>query len=134
MESRNAAESNACAPAASRTKPQKRLINGQRVSACVGNYIAGAHADVVQGKRRERLFGNIVKAVAERRYLVKFDNEVAPRNIGSQVLKVESIGATLPPDIPIPVPTNPRELLELEEIEELVDPQDEEAFSLCPRT
>jgi len=123
MESRNAADSNAPAIAASRTKTQKRLVNGQRISACVGNYIADQKAE---GKKKERLFGNIIKAVGERRYLVQFDNETNPRELGSQVLKVETIGASLPPDIPIPAPNNPREVVELENIEEVVGSQDDE--------
>jgi hypothetical protein len=126
MESRNAADSNAHTIAVSRTKPQKRLVHGQRISTCVGNYIADSKADSSQGKKRKRLFGNIIKAVGERRYLVKFDNETNPRELGSQVLKVETLGASLPPDIPIPAPNNPREVVELENIEELVDPQDDE--------
>ena len=69
MDNRNVAESNAQKAEASRTRPQKRLIHGQRVSACGGPHI-----------------GSIV---GERRFLVKFDNEANPRKVGSQVLKVD---------------------------------------------
>jgi len=68
-----AAESNALNSGPSRTKPIKRLISNQRVSACVGAPIPDANG--IPTKKRERVFGYIVNAVGNKQYLVKFDGK-----------------------------------------------------------
>ena len=81
-----------------RTASQKRLAPDQRVSGALGAFIEGPH----KRRRRERLFGHIIRAVGERRYLVRFDNG-EERECASNVLKVESSLASIPPDMPLPV-------------------------------
>ncbi len=49
-----------------------------------------------------------MRAVGEKRYLVRFDNG-DEKELPSAVLKVESLTASIPPDIPLPVAQNIRE-------------------------
>jgi len=86
------------------------------------------------------LFGHVVRAVGERRYLVHFDDG-QERECPSNVLKVESASASIPPDMPLPIREviqnvsvvedaagNP-DLLDSEEAEDMphVRPEEEEA-------
>jgi hypothetical protein len=81
-----------------RTASQKRLAPNQRVSGAVGDFVEGGPT-----KRhwRERWFGHVLQAVGERRYLVRFDNG-QEKELPSNVLKVESAAASIPPDMPLP--------------------------------
>jgi hypothetical protein len=90
--------------AGGRTSGQKRLCPNQRVSGAVGDFIQGPS----KRRRRQRLFGHVVRAVGEKRYLIRFDNG-EEKELPSAVLKVESIAASIPPDIPLPVAQNVRE-------------------------
>jgi hypothetical protein len=54
------------------------------------------------------LFGHIIRAVGEKKYLVRFDNG-EEKECSSKVLKVENIAASLPADITISVQENVRE-------------------------
>lgn len=85
-----------------RTASQKRLAPNQRVSGAVGEFIEGGPT---KRRRRQRLFGHIIRATGERRYLVRFDNG-KEKELPSNVLKVESAAASIPPDIPLPAQDN----------------------------
>jgi len=58
-------------------------------------------------------FGDIVQAVGEKQYLVRFDNG-EERELPSAVLKAERMVASLPPDAVIPVAQNVHEEAMLE--------------------
>jgi hypothetical protein len=88
---------------------QKRLCPNQRVSGSVGEFIEGPS----KRRRRQRLFGHVVRAVGGKKYLVRFDNG-EEKECPSNILKVESIVTSLPPDVQIPIAQNVRE----EELEE----------------
>jgi hypothetical protein len=75
-----------------RRASQKRLAPNQRVSGSVGEFIEGPSKRC----RRQRWFGHIIRAVGERKYLVRFDNG-EERELPSAVLKVEHIVASTPP-------------------------------------
>jgi hypothetical protein len=83
------------------------------------------------------LFGHIIRATGERRYLVRFDNG-EEKELPSNVLKVESAAASIPPDIPLPAQENVRgiamveadaDVQEAEEHEDLpvLRPEEEDA-------
>jgi hypothetical protein len=106
-----------------RTVRQKRLAPNQQVSGAVGEFI-----DTGPSKRRcrERWFGHVFEAVGERKYLVRFDNG-QEKELPSNVLKVEDMVATLPPDVLLPIPQNVRELTNLENAEaDLLDVEESE--------
>jgi hypothetical protein len=124
MNSGDNPSSNAQMSGGTRTKPVKRLTANQRVSACVGAYITDeANAKT---KKKQRLYGFVVKATAEKKYLVKFDNLSTAMDVASNCLRVESPGASLPPDMPAPVPANPREASQLNDLEETIEDQDDD--------
>ena len=119
-----------------RTESQKPLAPNQRVSSACGEFVPGPS----KRRRRQRLFGHIVKAVGERRYLVHFDDG-QERECPSNVLKVESASTSIPPDMPLPIREviqnvsvvedaagNP-DLLDSEDAEDMPDvrPEEEEA-------
>jgi len=85
-----------------RTAAQKRLAPHQRVSGAVGDFIEGGPS---KRRRPQRWFGHVIQAVGERRYMVRFDNG-QEKELPSNVLKVESALASIPPDVPIPVVAN----------------------------
>ncbi len=78
-----------------RTAPQKRLAVNQRVSGAVGEFYEDPSA---KRRQRQRWFGHVVRAVGEKRYLVRFDNG-EEKELASSVLKVESMVASIPPDV-----------------------------------
>jgi hypothetical protein len=97
--------------------PQKRLASKQRVSGAVGNFIEGP------SKRRhcERWFGHVLRAVGEKKYLIRFDNG-EEKEFPSAVLKVEHMIASLPPDVLLPHPVNAQEEAILENaVDEVAD-------------
>jgi hypothetical protein len=104
-----------------RAKANKRLHVNQRVSGAVRDYIEGPT------KRRchQRLFGHIICAVGERKYLARFDDG-SEKECSSALLKVEKMHANVPPDIQIPTETTLEHRLVLEETEEEVVDQEEE--------
>jgi hypothetical protein len=61
--------------------------------------------------------------------LVRFDN-AEEKECSSNILKVEHIAASLPPDIPILVPENIREAAMLEDVAAEVEQDTEEAEDL----
>jgi hypothetical protein len=83
---------------------QKRLCPNQRVSGSVGEFIEGPS----KRRRRQRLFGHVIRAVGGKKYLVRFDNG-EEKECPSNILKVESIVTSLPPDVQIPIAQNVRE-------------------------
>ena len=115
---------------------QKRLAPNQRVSGAVGDFMEGP----AKRRRRQRLFGHIIQAVGERRYLVRFNNG-EEKECASNILKVESALTSLPPDMPMPAVTTVRggrafeegegdpDLPDVDEAEDLptLRPEEEEA-------
>lgn len=79
-----------------RSAPNKWLLVNQRVSGSLGDWIQGP----TKRHRRQRLFGTIVGAVGERKYLVRFDDG-SEKECSSATLRVEKSHASLPPDIPL---------------------------------
>jgi hypothetical protein len=110
-----------------RAASQKRLAPNQRVSGAVGEFIEGPS----KRRRRQRLFGHVIQAVGERRYLVRFDNG-EEKECASNVLKVESALSSLPPDMPLPAPESVRVTRAYEEADGDAEIQDnsEEAEDL----
>ena len=120
-----------------RTAAQKRLAPHQRVSGAVGEFIEGGPS---KRRRRERWFGHVIQAVGERRYLVRFDNG-QEKELPSNVLKVESALASIPPDVQVPVTETVAEarmqddadadLQDSEEVEDLpgMRPEEEDAMA-----
>jgi hypothetical protein len=80
---------------------QKCLATNQWVSGAVDDFILGP----LNRHHCDHWFGHIVHAIEEKRYIVCFDNR-EERELPSEVLKVEHLIASLPPDIPIPTPQN----------------------------
>jgi hypothetical protein len=79
-------------------------------------------------RQRQRLFGTIVSAVGGQKYLVRFDDGTE-KECPSVILRVEKVVASLPPDIPLPNPSNPIEVAELQDAaEEVVDQKEKEAL------
>lgn len=113
---------------ARRATANKRLHVNQRVSGALGEYMEGP----TKRRRRQRLFGHIVSAVGERKYLVRFDDGTE-KECPSAVLRVEKVVANLPPDVQVPVPSNTVEAAEVQEAEdEIVDQDEEEALPEAP--
>jgi hypothetical protein len=75
---------------------QKRLCPNHRVSGTVGEFIEGSS----KRRRRQCLFGHIIRAVGGKKYLVRFDNG-EEKKCSLNILKVEHITASLSTDIPI---------------------------------
>lgn len=96
--------------AAQRNRGVKRLAVHQRVSCACGEWIPGP----TKRRRRQRLFGQIVRAVDGKKYLVRFDNG-HEQECHSNSLKVEGIHEALPPDVIPPAPSTTREQDESEE-------------------
>ena len=93
-----------------RTTSQKRLAPNQRVSGAVGDFIPGPS----KRRRRQRLFGHVLRAMGEKCYLVRFDDG-QEKECSSNILKVESSSASLPPDMPLPVREVTRDMSAVEE-------------------
>lgn len=111
-----------------RATANKRLHANQRVSGALGDYMEGP----TKRRRRLRLFGTIVSAVGERKYLVRFDDGTE-KECPSAILRVEKVVASLPPDMPLPAASNPIEAAELQDAaEEVVDQEEEEALPPAP--
>jgi hypothetical protein len=113
-----------------RATANKRLYVNQRVSGAVGDYIEGP----TKRRRRQRLYGIIVGAIGEKRYMVRFDNGTE-KECASGTLRVEKMHASLPPDVNLPVqaPNEPNPYVDVNEVEEEVVDQDEnEPLELLP--
>jgi hypothetical protein len=106
-----------------RTASQKRLAANQRVSGAVGDFVKGGPA---KRRQRQRWSGHVIHAVGERRYLIRFDNG-QEKELPSNVLKVESAAASIPPDMPLPDQENIRRVsvvqdeIDVQEGEEVED-------------
>jgi hypothetical protein len=100
--------------------PKRRMVN-QRVSGSFGEWIEGP----TKRQRRQRLYGHIVTAVGEKRYLVRFDDG-QEKECSSKSLKVERMHEALPPDVVPPPPSNVPEQRELDLLAEEVDNQEED--------
>jgi hypothetical protein len=74
--------------------------------------------------RHQRLFGHIVSAVGERKYLVQFDDGTE-KECPSAVLKVERVAASLPSDVQVPIASTQVEAMEAEDVQEEIADQDE---------
>jgi len=113
---------------ARRATAKKRLHVHQRVSGAVGEYIQGP----TKHRHHQRLFGHIISAVCEKKYLVRFDNG-SEQECSSALLRVEKSHASLPPDVPVHVLENIQHRVDVADVEEEVaDQEDEEPFALSP--
>ena len=103
--------------------PQKCLASNQRVSGAVGNFIEGPSKQ----RRRERWFGHVLRAVGEKKYLIRFDNG-EEKELPSAVLKVEQhMIASLPSDVPLPNSVNAQEEAILENaVDKVADTEETE--------
>jgi hypothetical protein len=94
----------------------------------VGEYIQGP----TKHRHHQRLFGHIISAVCEKKYLVRFDNG-SEQECSSALLRVEKSHASLPPDVPVHVLENIQHRVDVADVEEEVaDQEDEEPFALSP--
>jgi hypothetical protein len=84
-------------------RPIKRLQSQQHVSACIGDFELDETGKVT--KKRKRLFGHVVKAVGDKQYEVLSDNDLV-KEWSSYILSVTAIMASVPLDMPIPIPRN----------------------------
>jgi hypothetical protein len=96
--------------AGSCTTSQKRLAPNQIVSGAVGDFIPG----LSKCRCCQRLFGHVIRAAGERCNLVRFDDG-QEKECSSNILKVESLSASLPPDIPLPACNVIRDVSAVEE-------------------
>jgi hypothetical protein len=102
----------------------KRLQSQQLISTCVGDFEIDENGKVP--KKRKRLFGHVIKAVGDKQYEVAFDN-VLVNECFSYILSLSNITASIPPDIPVPVPRNAREGDEMVNVGEyIIDQQEDE--------
>jgi len=67
-----------------RATGNKRLHVNQRVSGAVGEYVDGP----TKRRRRQRLYGYVISAIGEKKYLVKFDDG-SEKECSSNILRVE---------------------------------------------
>ena len=100
---------------ARRATANKRLHVNQRFSGALEDHMDGP----TKRRHHQRLFGHILSAVGERKYLVRFDDGTE-KECPSAVLTVEKVVANLPPDIPVPAPSNTVEASEVQEADEEV--------------
>jgi hypothetical protein len=107
---------------ARRATANKRLHVNQRVSGTLRKYMEGP----TKRRRHQRLFGHIVSAIGERKYLVRFDDGTE-KECPSAVLRVERVAASLPPDVQVPIASTQVEAMEAEDVQEEIADQDEEA-------
>ena len=111
-----------------RATANKRLHVNQRVSGAVGDYIPGP----TKRRRRHRLYGHIISAVGERKYLVRFDDG-SERECSSALLRVEKMHTNVPPDIQLPTSSHLEHRVVLEElVEEVIDQEEEEPLGASP--
>jgi hypothetical protein len=115
-----------------RATANKRLHVNQRVSGAVGEYIEGP----TKRRRRQRLFGHIICAVGERRYMVRFDDG-SEKECASALLRVENMHASLPPDVNVLIDEPHRRSAEQQNISEeaeeaVIDHEEEEALPPPP--
>jgi hypothetical protein len=98
----------------------------------VGEYIQGP----TKHCQHQRLFGHIISAVGEKKYLVRFDNgneKECSSALIRALLRVEKSHASLPPDVPVHVPENIQHRVDVADVEEEVaDQEDEEPFAASP--
>jgi len=106
--------------------PTKRIAVHQRVSGSFGDWVEGP----TKHQRRQRLYGQVLFAVGEKKYLVWFDNGLE-QECSANSLRVERINEAIPPDI-IPLqPLTAREQIEVEEnAEDAADQEEEEELAV----
>jgi hypothetical protein len=98
---------------ARRATANKRLHVNQRFSGALEDHMDGP----TKRRHHQRLFGHILSAVGERKSLARFDDGTE-KECPSAVLRVEKVVANLPPDIPVPAPSNTVEASEVQEADE----------------
>jgi hypothetical protein len=98
---------------------QKRLAH-QQVSGAYGDFIEGP----TKRQRRQQLYGQIVCAVGEKKYLVRFDNGVE-KECASNTLRVESMNKALPPDMPLANPVTREEQRQVEKNDDALGDQED---------
>jgi hypothetical protein len=67
--------------------------------------------DPTKRRHHQRLFGHIISAVGERKYLVRFDDGTE-KECPSAVLREERVAASLPPDVQVPITSTQVEAME----------------------
>jgi hypothetical protein len=111
-----------------RATANKRLHVNQRVSGSVGEYIEGP----TKRRRRQRLYGHIISAIGERKYMVRFDDG-SEKECSSALLRVEKMHTNVPPDIQMPTETTLEHRVVLHDLEEeVVDQEEEEPLGASP--
>lgn len=111
-----------------RATGNKRLHVNQRVSGAVGEYVDGP----TKRRRRQRLYGYVISAIGEKKYLVKFDDG-SEKECSSNILRVERSHASIPPDVPLPPQVPHEHRVEVSEVlEEVADQDEEEALGVSP--
>jgi hypothetical protein len=111
-----------------RATANKRLHVNQIVSGAVGDYIEGP----TKQRHRQRLYGHIISAVGEQKYMVRFDDG-SEKECSSVLLRVEKMHTNVPPDIQMPTETNLEHGVVLQELEEeVVDQEEEEPLGASP--
>jgi hypothetical protein len=111
-----------------RATANKRLHVNQRVSGAIRDYIPGP----TKHQHCHRLYGHIISAIGEWKYLVRFDN-VNEKECSSALLRVEKMHMNVPPDIQLPVDSNLEHRFVLEELEiEVIDQEEEDPLGASP--
>jgi hypothetical protein len=111
-----------------RATAKKRLHVNQRVSGAIRDYIPGP----TKHQHGHRLYGHIISAIGEWKYLVRFDNG-SEKECSSALLRVEKMHMNVPPDIQLPIDSNLEHRFVLEELEiEVIDQEEEEPLGASP--
>jgi hypothetical protein len=78
------------------------------------------------------LYGYVISAVGEKKYLVKFDDG-SEKECSSNILQVERLHASIPPDVPLPPQVPHEHRVEVSEVlEEVADQNEEEPLGVSP--
>jgi hypothetical protein len=76
-----------------RATTNKGLHVNQRVSGAIGDYIEGP----TKRRRHQRLYGHIISAIGERKYMVRLDDG-GKKECSSALLRVEKMHTNVPPN------------------------------------
>ena len=98
----SAANYSASAPGQAVPRGTNRIVAGRRVSGCFGDFLPLdpswqlTNPNKRPRRSRQRLFGTVLRAVADHRWIVDFDNGLQ-RECASNTLTVVASAASLPP-------------------------------------
>jgi hypothetical protein len=86
----------------------------------------------IKDEPHQRLYGHIISAIGEWKYLVRFDNG-SEKECSSAVHRVEKMHTNVPSDIQMPMETTLEHRIEIEKLEEeVVDQEEEEPHGAPP--